>query len=129
MRFHCTDRSLRARNLANSHDLLGLKSHLCERHDLADSHLIIGLASTIMSKRLNKRQQREAEELAELQRAQTLAKAEQDDNVEEDVEANEAEQEDESEEEQESETKPTGKVLNPFAAVSFRMSREPGTRN
>jgi hypothetical protein len=83
-----------------------------------------------MSKRLNKRQQREAEELAELQRAQVQAQASVRPEVDEDEEeeqsaelnANKEEEEDEAESEQEEEQptrKSGGKVLNPFAAVSL----------
>jgi hypothetical protein len=84
-----------------------------------------------MSKRLNKRQQREAEELAELQRAQVQAQAsarpdEEDKDEEEEQSAesnaNKEEEEDEPESEVEEEQptrKSGGKVLNPFAAVSL----------
>jgi biotin carboxyl carrier protein len=82
-----------------------------------------------MSKRLNKRQQREAEELAELQRAQVQAQAsvrpdldeeEQDEQPAEPSQKQEDEQPAESEEEEEQLTRKSGgKVLNPFAAVSL----------
>jgi hypothetical protein len=79
-----------------------------------------------MSKRLNKRQQREAEELAELQRAQASVRPDADEDGEEEQSAelnvNSEEEKDEPESELEEE-QPTrrggGKVLNPFAAVSL----------
>jgi hypothetical protein len=78
-----------------------------------------------MSKRLNKRQQREAEELAELQRAQASVRPEVDEDEEAEqsaeLNANKEEEEDDPESEVEEEQptrKSAGKVLNPFAAVS-----------
>lgn len=79
-----------------------------------------------MSKRLNKRQQREAEELAELQRAQASVRpdADEDEEEEQSIELNVDKQEEgeeaESEVEEEQPTRKSGgKVLNPFAAVSL----------
>lgn len=65
-----------------------------------------------MSKRLNKRQQRELEELRELEAAK--------------VELQPATQDETSESEDEVVTKPvTGKKFNPFAAVSLSNKRAP----
>ena len=79
-----------------------------------------------MSKRLNKRQQREADELAELQRAQASVRPEvqevdDDEEQEQDSvgEESEVEHDEDSEEEQDAVVQPGAKVLNPFAAVSL----------
>lgn len=79
-----------------------------------------------MSKRLKKRQQREAEELAELQRAQASVRPEvdEDEEKEQSVELNVDQREEGDEVDSEvGEEQPTrksgGKVLNPFAAVSL----------
>jgi hypothetical protein len=80
-----------------------------------------------MSKRLNKRQQREAEELAELQRAQASVRPDLDEEEQDEQPAaskldDQGEEDDEAESEVEEEQptrKSGGKVLNPFAAVSL----------
>ncbi|KAH8082189.1 transcriptional repressor TCF25-domain-containing protein [Filobasidium floriforme] len=79
-----------------------------------------------MSKRLNKRQQREAEELAELQRAQASVRPDLDEEEHDEQPAeprlDEQKEEDDEAESEVEEEQPTrksgGKVLNPFAALN-----------